>query len=322
MNHKANESSEDGAALAQLARRYTTAAVLLHHALAEGLGLGPTDHKCLDLIRERGPMTGSELAGVTGLTTGAITGVVARLEAAGFLHRTPDPADGRKQILSPDEGRAAEIHVVLEPLRRDMAAGETARIRDTGTVDLVLRVVSSCDPTAPCLADRDTPENPGLTFTAPSSGTYWFVAEALLAAPATVGYDITVDDPPPGELCTDPLAAAIGTTLSGGDFTAAFTDDINFMGLGCSYAGGAEVVLAVTMAGGESLRINVLGSLDVVFRVLTSCDPTASCLYDQDLPENPGPLFVAPFAGTFYIVVESVLTFPTARTYDIRLVAP
>ena len=76
-------------------RRFSTAAVLLHHAVAEHLGLGPTDHKCLDLLRERGAMTGSALGAITGLTSGAITGVVARLERAGYLRREPDPHDRR-----------------------------------------------------------------------------------------------------------------------------------------------------------------------------------------------------------------------------------
>jgi DNA-binding MarR family transcriptional regulator len=83
-----------------LARRNSTATVLFHHAVAERLGLGPSDHKCLDLVRERGPLTAAELAALTGLSTGAITGVVGRLERAGFLRREPDPHDGRKQILS------------------------------------------------------------------------------------------------------------------------------------------------------------------------------------------------------------------------------
>src|SRR5438477_12503770 len=83
----------------QLARRHSTAVVLFHHAVAERLGLGPTDHKCLDLLRERGPMAGSDLGAITGLTSGAITGVVARLEQAGYVRREPDPHDGRKQIL-------------------------------------------------------------------------------------------------------------------------------------------------------------------------------------------------------------------------------
>ena len=93
----------------QLLRRYSTATVLFHHAVAERLGLGPTDHKCLDLLLERGPLTGSQLAAITGLTTGAITGVVARLERAGYVQRKPDPDDGRKQLLIPAPERLAEV---------------------------------------------------------------------------------------------------------------------------------------------------------------------------------------------------------------------
>jgi DNA-binding MarR family transcriptional regulator len=106
----------------RLVRRYSTAAVLFHHAVAERLGLGPTDHKCLDLLREREAMTGSELAAVTGLTTGAVTGVVARLEQAGYLRREPDPHDGRKQTLLPAPDRLQDIQHVFDPIREDTAA--------------------------------------------------------------------------------------------------------------------------------------------------------------------------------------------------------
>ena len=105
----------------QLARRHSTAVVLFHHAVAERLGLGPTDHKCLDLLRERRAITGSELAAITGLTTGAITGVVARLEQAGYVRREADPHDGRKQILYPALERSP-IQDVIEPLRKDVTA--------------------------------------------------------------------------------------------------------------------------------------------------------------------------------------------------------
>src|SRR6202163_936969 len=106
----------------RLVRRHSTAAVLFHHAVAERLGLGPTNHKCLDLLRERTPMTGSELAAITGLTSGAITGVVTRLERAGYLRREPDPHDRRQQILSPVLERVRDIHDVLDPIRNDVAA--------------------------------------------------------------------------------------------------------------------------------------------------------------------------------------------------------
>jgi len=105
----------------RLARQHSTAVVLFHHAVAERLGLGPTDHKCLDLLRERGPMAGSDLGAITGLTSGAITGVVARLERAGYLRREPDPHDGRKQILQLAQ-KPAHIQDVIDPLRKDVAA--------------------------------------------------------------------------------------------------------------------------------------------------------------------------------------------------------
>jgi DNA-binding MarR family transcriptional regulator len=104
----------------RLARRHSTAVVLFHHAVAERLGLGPTDHKCLDLLRDRGPMAGSDLGAITGLTSGAITGVVARLERAGYLRREPDPHDGRKQILHLALERTP-IQNVIDPLRKDVA---------------------------------------------------------------------------------------------------------------------------------------------------------------------------------------------------------
>lgn len=107
--------------VSRLARRHSTAVVLFHHAVAERLGLGPTDHKCLDLLRDRGAMAGRDLGAITGLTSGAITGVVARLERAGYLRRDPDPNDGRKQILQLALERSP-IQDVIDPLRKDVAA--------------------------------------------------------------------------------------------------------------------------------------------------------------------------------------------------------
>jgi DNA-binding MarR family transcriptional regulator len=108
--------------LLEMARRYSTAIVLFHHGVAERVGLGASDHKCLEILRERGAMTGSKLASLTGLTSGAITGVVARLEKRGFLTREPDPEDARKQILRPLLQRIEELHADFAPFRKDIAA--------------------------------------------------------------------------------------------------------------------------------------------------------------------------------------------------------
>ena len=111
-----------GEIVGRLVRQHSIATVLFHHAVAERLGLGPTDHKCLDLLRERRAMTGSDLAAITDLTSGAITGVVARLERAGYLCREPDPHDGRQQILHPVLERMQDIQHVFDPIRKDVAA--------------------------------------------------------------------------------------------------------------------------------------------------------------------------------------------------------
>lgn len=103
-------------------RRLSTAAVLFHHALAERMGLGPTDLQCYNLLRERGAMSGTDLATLTGLTTGAISGTAARLEHAGFLRRAADPVDGRKQVLSPLARRDHEIHALFRRLHDQLAA--------------------------------------------------------------------------------------------------------------------------------------------------------------------------------------------------------
>lgn len=108
--------------IVELLRQHSTAVLLLHHAVADRVGLGPTDMQCLDLLRERGPVTGSELASLTGLTTGAITGVVARLERTGYVRRRADPRDKRKQTLHPATERMHDMHALFGPLRHEIGS--------------------------------------------------------------------------------------------------------------------------------------------------------------------------------------------------------
>jgi len=80
--------------------------LFFHSSLAERLHLNPTDHKCLDIIwrsqDESGEcLTPGQLARETRLTTGAVTGVLDRLEQAGFVKREHDPADRRRIIVRP-----------------------------------------------------------------------------------------------------------------------------------------------------------------------------------------------------------------------------
>jgi DNA-binding MarR family transcriptional regulator len=69
--------------------------VLLSGAVARLVGLNSTDLECLDLLDLAGTTTAGHLAKHAGLTTGAMTAVIDRLERAGFVRRLPDPEDRR-----------------------------------------------------------------------------------------------------------------------------------------------------------------------------------------------------------------------------------
>jgi len=81
-----------------------------------------TDHKCLDLMRRFGAMPAGRLAELTGLTTGAVTGIIDRLEGAGYVRRTNDPKDRRRTIVEPIRNKKLErkIEVTFMPLHKRM----------------------------------------------------------------------------------------------------------------------------------------------------------------------------------------------------------
>jgi DNA-binding MarR family transcriptional regulator len=99
-------------------RELSAATILFHQAIADRLGLNPTDHKCLDLLATKGLTTAGELAEMTSLTTGAITGVIDRLEAAGFVRREDDPNDRRRVILRVIPKGYREIGRLFESLSK------------------------------------------------------------------------------------------------------------------------------------------------------------------------------------------------------------
>lgn len=106
--------------LGETGRQLSTWTVLFHQALAARVGLNVTDHKSLEILLETGPVTAGKLAELTGLTSGAITGVVDRLERLGIVERRYDPSDRRRVIVQPLEENALRV---LGPLFEDLAAG-------------------------------------------------------------------------------------------------------------------------------------------------------------------------------------------------------
>ena len=94
----------------RLHRDLATAVVSFHEAVARRLGMTAAERKCAGLLAERGRMTPGDLAHETGLTTGAITGIVDRLAKAGFAARVPHPTDRRSVIV---EARRADALMAM-----------------------------------------------------------------------------------------------------------------------------------------------------------------------------------------------------------------
>src|SRR3984885_13650277 len=99
-------------------RRSSAQGVLFGQTVANRVGLSNSDMECLDFLILEGRVTAGRLAEVTGLTTGAITGVVDRLEQAGFVQRERDENDRRKVYIATIPANVARIGASYEPLQR------------------------------------------------------------------------------------------------------------------------------------------------------------------------------------------------------------
>src|SRR5262245_5339458 len=102
-------------------RTMSTRTVMLSQVIAGRLGLSPTDLETLERLEAHGPVTAGRLSELTGLTTGAITGLVDRLEQAGFVRRARDPDDRRRVIVHLVSERARRIGKLFESVSRAMA---------------------------------------------------------------------------------------------------------------------------------------------------------------------------------------------------------
>jgi len=93
--------------------------VLHTNAVASKVGLSATEFETLDIIRRHQPLTAGQLATYCGLTTGGITGIVDRLEVAGFVQRERDTFDRRRVFIQPV--RNTKIEKKVRKLYRPMA---------------------------------------------------------------------------------------------------------------------------------------------------------------------------------------------------------
>src|SRR5581483_4850439 len=118
------------AALNAAMREVSGQGVLYSQAVAERLAINSTDLECLDYILAGGAITAGALADATGLTTGAITGVIDRLERRGFARRERDPDDRRKVLVRALPSVAEEAGPLFAPMER-AALGALSAYRES-----------------------------------------------------------------------------------------------------------------------------------------------------------------------------------------------
>lgn len=111
----------------EIGRELGARSILFHQAIASVAGVSITDLKCLDYIDRQKEATAGDLARLTGLTTGAITAAIDRLEKAGLARRERSETDRRKVLIRLQDSetmrRIAPIYTTLGREISQLASG-------------------------------------------------------------------------------------------------------------------------------------------------------------------------------------------------------
>jgi DNA-binding MarR family transcriptional regulator len=97
-------------------RRMGSMATLHNHAVADFIGCHPTDQECIDLLDWTGPLTAGEIGLHLGLSSGAVTGLIDRLEEGGWVRRERDPHDRRRVVVHLSMERTGDLWPLYQPL--------------------------------------------------------------------------------------------------------------------------------------------------------------------------------------------------------------
>src|SRR5260370_31519358 len=102
-------------ALSLSVRKVIVETVLLFDTLASQIGVNATDMQCLNILDYEGPVPAGRLAELTGLTTGAITVAIDRLEKAGYVQRVRHPHDRRRVVIHQIPHHRFEVFGAIYP---------------------------------------------------------------------------------------------------------------------------------------------------------------------------------------------------------------
>src|SRR6516164_8446505 len=93
----------------RLSQQHAYTSIQMHEAIGRKTGLTGTDHKYLGFLLQNGQMTAGELSNLTGLTTGAVTGLIDRFEKKKLVKRQFDKQDRRKIFIVPNTEKIMAI---------------------------------------------------------------------------------------------------------------------------------------------------------------------------------------------------------------------
>lgn len=105
-------SKDNFIALRKLSQQYAYTSLQMHETIARKLGFSATDHKYLSFFLVKGKLTAGELAELSGLTTGGVTGLIDRFEKKKLVKRQYDDSDRRKVFIIPNNEK---IITLFEP---------------------------------------------------------------------------------------------------------------------------------------------------------------------------------------------------------------
>ena len=112
---------------------------LFSQAVAERVGMHQTDIETMDLLNTLGAMTAGELSDRTGLTSGATTRLIDRLERVGYVRRCADETDRRCVIIEPVHENLAKLGALFQPMADGMA--ELWSKLDDDKLDVIIEFV-------------------------------------------------------------------------------------------------------------------------------------------------------------------------------------
>lgn len=136
-----NRKRERSRALAKAVARAGEAERRLRLTAAERLGLGVTDFDALMLLDTAGPLAASRIAEALAITTGAVTGLIDRLERAGFVQRNRHETDRRQVVIEVSPARREELEAHWQ--EREQFVAEALGEVDDAAVDDAIRLIDA-----------------------------------------------------------------------------------------------------------------------------------------------------------------------------------